>query len=304
MSPLRGIALKLIAITIFTVMASLIKATSDLVPPGEAVFFRSFFAMPIIIGWLAWRGDLSTGLRTQVPLRHAWRGLIGVSAMGCGFAALGLLPLPEVTALGYAAPLMTVILAAILLGERIRLFRMSAVAAGLVGVLIILWPRLTLDNVDSAAQLGAGLVLASAMFRALAQIHIRRMVQTEDTAAIVFYFSLTATVFALFTAPFGWTWPGAGPVGLLILSGFLGGLGQIFLTSSYRFAGAALLAPFEYASILLAIIFGLVFFDEVPTVMVLTGSAIIIVAGILIIWRERQLGLQRGKARPGMTPNG
>ncbi|MFW2544141.1 DMT family transporter [Primorskyibacter sp. 2E107] len=298
MSPLHGIALKLSAVFIFTIMASLIKATSDIVPPGEAVFFRSFFAMPIIIVWLAMRGDLKVGLKVKRPMGHVWRGLIGVSAMGSGFTALGLLPLPEVTALGYAAPLLTVIFAAMLLGERLRLFRMSAVGLGLIGVVVVLWPRLSLDTLDDAAALGVACILVSAVLRALAQIHIRRMVATEETAAIVFWFSMTATLFSLLTLPFGWTWPGT--VGLLQLigAGLVGGVGQILLTSSYRHAEAALLAPFDYASILFAILFGYFFFGEVPTVMVLIGSAIVMAAGVIIIWRERQLGLKRGKARP------
>ena len=81
-------------------------------------------------------------------------------------------------------------------------------------------------------------------------------------------------------------------------------MAQILLTSAYRHAEAALLAPFDYASILFAIAFGYAFFDEIPTRMVLIGSAIVMVAGLLIVWRERQLGMQRGKARPGMTPQG
>lgn len=304
MTPLRGIALKLLAVFVFTIMASLIKATSSDVPPGEAVFFRSFFALPVILGWLALRGDLSTGLRTKLPLGHLWRGLIGVSAMGFGFAALGLLPLPEVTVLGFAAPLLTVVLAALLLGERLRLFRISAVLLGLVGVVAVMWPRLTLAGVDRLAAIGVACVLMSALLRAFATIHIRRLVATEETSAIVFYFSLTATVFSLFSIPFGWTWPSLPALMMLIGAGILGGFGQIFLTSAYRNAEAAVLAPFDYASILFAILFGYVFFDEVPTNAVIIGSVIVIAAGVLIIWRERQLGLQRGKARPGMTPNG
>ena len=304
MTPLRGIALKLLAVFVFTIMASLIKATSSDVPPGEAVFFRSFFALPVILGWLALRGDLSTGLRTKLPLGHLWRGLIGVSAMGFGFAALGFLPLPEVTVLGFAAPLLTVVLAALLLGERLRLFRISAVLLGLVGVVAVMWPRLTLADVDRLAAIGVACVLMSALLRAIATIHIPRLVATEETSAIVFYFSLTATVFSLFSIPFGWTWPSLPALMMLIGAGILGGFGQIFLTSAYRNAEAALLAPFDYASILFAILFGYVFFDEVPTNAVIIGSVIVIAAGVLIIWRERQLGLQRGKARPGMTPNG
>lgn len=304
MSPFRGILFKLSAVFLFTIMASLIKATADDVPTGQAVFFRSFFAIPVIVAWLALRGDLGTGFRVTTIRGHVWRGLIGVTAMGCGFAALGLLPLPEVTALGYAAPILTVLFAAALLGERLRLFRISAVLLGLVGVVVVLWPRLSLETVDQMAQLGVVLVLVSAACRALATIHIRRLVATDETSAIVFYFSLTASGFALLTVPFGWTWPGWTVIAMLIGSGLIGGMAQILLTTAYRFSGAALLAPFDYASILFAIGFGYFFFDEIPTLMVLIGSGIIMLAGILIIYRERQLGLARGKARPGMTPNG
>ncbi|MBP0483138.1 DMT family transporter [Sagittula salina] len=304
MSPMRGIALKLASVFLFTIMASLVKAASAHVPPGQAVFFRSALAMPVIVAWLAMRGDLSTGFRAQRPLMHLWRGLVGVTAMGCNFAALGLLPLPEVTVLGYAAPMLTVVLAAVMLGERLRLFRMSAVALGLVGVSIVLWPRLAFDDLSDAALLGVGLIMISTVMRALAQIQIRRMVAVEETSAIVFYFSLTATLFSLLTLPFGWTWPGWGVTGMLIASGLIGGVAQILLTSSYRFAGAAVLAPFEYASILFAVLFGYAFFDEVPTGAVLIGAGIVILAGVVIIWRERQLGMRRGQARSNMTPQG
>lgn len=304
MSPLRGILLKLTSVLMFTVMAALVKAATEEVPTGQVVFFRSFFAMPVIVFWLWMRGDMGTGLKAERPMGHVWRGVIGVSAMGCNFAALGLLPLPEVTALGYAAPILTVLLAAVLLGERLRLFRMSAVLLGLVGVAVVLWPRLTLDHLGGAALIGVGFVMTSAGLRALAQIHIRRLVQSEQTSAIVFYFSLTSTVLSLVTLPFGWVVPDLRMLGILIAMGLIGGVAQIILTSSYKFAQVAVLAPFEYASILFSIVLGYMFFDEVPTVMVLVGSAIVVAAGVMIVLREAQLGLQRGRARSTMTPNG
>ncbi len=304
MHPLRGIAFKTSAILLFTVMSALIKASSSEVPPGEAVFFRSFFAMPVIVAWLFFRGELRTGFHTDWPMGHVWRGVVGVTAMGCGFAALGLLPLPEVTALGYAAPLMTVLLAALLLGERLRAFRISAVLVGLVGVLIVLWPRISVDNLDQAATMGVALMMVSAAMRALAQVHVRRLVATEQTSAIVFWFSMTATVLSLFTLPFGWQVPSPPILLCLIMAGLIGGFGQILLTTAYRHAEAAVLAPFDYASLLFAILIGYTVFDEVPTTMVLLGSAVVMSAGGAIVWRERQLGLQRGRARPNMTPNG
>src|SRR5690606_33632469 len=117
MNPLRGIGLKIVSVMVFTLMALCIKATADQVPPGEAVFFRSFFAIPVILAWLAWNQQLRHGLDTSNPMGHLWRGLVGTTAMGLGFTALGLLPLPEATALGYAAPILTVIFAAMFLGE-------------------------------------------------------------------------------------------------------------------------------------------------------------------------------------------
>lgn len=304
MSPLRGMVLKLCAVLLFVFMAALIKASSDVVPPGEAVFFRSFFALPVILGWLVWRRDLSTGLRTRNPMGHLWRGMFGVSAMACGFAALGLLPLPEVTVLGYAAPILTVIFAALLLGERIRVFRISAVVLGLIGVVIVMLPQLGNSSMGTGARWGVALVLASATLRALAHVHIRKLVQKESTSSVVFYFALTASCLSLFTAPFGWVLPDVQTAAQLIGAGLIGGVAQILLTASYRHAEAAVLAPFDYASILFALVIGYTIFDEIPTLQTLIGSVVIIGAGGLIIWRERQLGVKRGTARSNLTPQG
>lgn len=307
MRPLRGIILKIISVLVFIVMASMIKATAAHVPPGEAVFFRSFFAIPVILVWLALQGELSTGFGTVNTMGHVWRGLVGTLAMGMGFAGLGLLPLPEVTAISYAAPLMVVVLAAMFLGEDVRAFRIACVALGLTGVLIVLSPRLTITSgagVGHAEALGAMVVLCGALFAAMAQVFVRKLILTEKTTTIVFYFSVTSTVLSLITLPFGWVIPTGREVGLLIGAGVLGGVGQIFLTASYREADASLVAPFEYASMLFALGIGYFVFGEVPTVTMLAGAALIVTAGILIIWRERKLGLERARSRTAVTPQG
>lgn len=307
MDPVKGIIFKIAAVTVFICMSSLIKATAPEVPPGEAVFFRSFFAIPVILGWLWWRGDLATGLRVKSPMAHFWRGLVGTSAMGFGFAALGFLPLPDVTAIGYATPMLVVIFAAMFLGEEVRAFRLGAVALGLTGVLIILAPKLSLlenDMVSRGEALGAILVLIAAVFAALAGIHVRQMVKTEQTSAIVFFFSATASLLGLCTLPFGWTVPSMEQAAFLVTAGLLGGLGQIFLTSAYRYADASVVAPFDYTSMIFAVLIGFFIFDEVPTLQTLIGGSIVILAGVMIILREHSLGLKRGKARQGMTPQG
>lgn len=305
MSPLRGILLKLISVLVFIAMASVIKVTAARVPAGEAVFFRSFFAIPVILVWLAWRRELHTGVRVASPIGHVWRGVLGSSAMGLGFAGLGLLPLPEVTAIGYASPLLTVVFAAMFLGEQVRAFRMAAVAMGMVGVLIVLSPRLGgMGATTDREALGAIVVLMGALCSSLAQVFVRKLVATERTSAIVFWFSVTASVLSLVTIPFGWVLPDPREATLLVLAGLLGGVGQIFLTASYRYADAGVIAPFEYASMIFALGIGYFFFGEVPTLVMLGGAALVIAAGVLIIWRERALGLERARQRKAMTPQG
>ena len=298
MQPLKGIVFKVASVGMFMAMAGLIKAASETVPPGQAVFFRSFFALPIIFGWLALRGELRHGWKTKNTMGHFWRGLVGTSAMGLGFAGLGLLPLPEVTAIGYAAPLLVVIFAAMFLNEDVRAFRLSAVALGMVGVLVVLSPRLSMGaSLDTAETLGAIVVLMGAVLTALAQVFVRKLVATETTAAIVLWFTVTSSLLALLTIPWGWVTPTWNIAALLVMAGLLGGIGQIFLTSSYRFADASLVAPFDYTSIILALAIGYFIFDEVPTGPMLIGAGIVILAGVLIIWRERKLGLQRAQQR-------
>ncbi len=120
-NPTRGILLKIASVAVFMAMATCIKLVSINVPTGEAVFFRSFFAIPVILVWLWFSHDLRHGLETKNPMGHLWRGLVGGTAMALSFTALGLLPLPEVTAIGYASPLLVTIFAAMFLGETVRL---------------------------------------------------------------------------------------------------------------------------------------------------------------------------------------
>lgn len=295
MNPLRGIAMKVASVTLFTAMAICIKASAPHVPPGQAVFFRSLFAIPVILVWLGWQGDLRHGLRTDLPLGHAWRGLVGTAAMGLGFTAVMLLPLPEATALGYAMPILTVIFGAMFLGEQVRLFRLTAVAIGMGGVLVVLWPRLTVGADATGWQAaGAMAALLGAVCGALAQVFVRRLIRTEATAAIVFWFSVTATLLSFITLPFGWVVPAPREAALLVAAGLLGGLGQVLLTGCYRHAEASVVAPFEYVSMLLAVVLGYLVFGEVPTGPTLVGATLIVGAGLVIIWRERTLARRAG----------
>ncbi len=295
MSPLRGILLMVTAISLFVIMGSMVKAAAR-IPVGEAVFFRSFCALPVIYVWLAARGELGAGLRVRNWRGHALRAVCGSAAMGLGFLGVKLLPLPDFTAIRFAAPILVVVFAALILGERIRLVRVAAVITGLAGVTIIIWPRLGFDFADLAL-LGAVVTFGSAVMVALAQVFLKSMADAERTTAIVFWFSATTSCLALLTMPFGWVMPTGIEWIQLVGMGLLGGLGQILLTASYRFADASTLAPYTYVSIVWALPIGYFVFGEPPTMPMLGGAALVILAGIGIVLRERQLGLQRAASQ-------
>lgn len=296
--PLRGIALKLGAVTLFVGMQALVRLAADRgVPAGQAVFFRATFSLPVIIVWLAVAGRLRTGLKVNSVASHFARGTFGAAAMGLRFAGLALLPFYEVQAIGYATPLFVVVLAVLFAGERVRAVRMAAVAMGLAGVLVVLWPRLGQFERDTAAALGAAAVLLSAGFAATAQTFIRRMVEDEETSAIVFWAAVTASVLSLLTLPFGWVIPDRETSALLVAAGLAGGIGQICLTSAYRYADAGVVAPFDYVSLLIALGIGVVLFGEVPEARALAGAALVVAGGVMIVLRERRLGIERSRSR-------
>ena len=300
----KGILLKVISVGFFVLMAALIKESSKMVPAGEAVFFRSFFALPIIFGWLWLSGHMASGLKVVSFFDHFWRGLVGTLAMAFMFLGLGLLPLPEVTAISYSAPILTVVFAAAMLREKVRLIRFAAVFMGFIGVLIILYPRLSVISLEqkfSFEARGALYVLLGATFMALAHIFIRKLTKTETASAIVFYFTISSCFWSALTVPFGWVIPNMFTFGILLLAGLLGGFGQIFLTTAYKYSEASMVAPFEYISILFAIVLGYFVFGELPTLTVLVGSLVVISAGILIIWREHRLGVERTRNRVNLS---
>ena len=138
-NPLVGIGLKIISVAIFVAMSAFIKAAGQ-VPAGQIVFYRSFFAILPVIIYLAYRRELRSAVYTKRPMGHIFRGVVGVCSMGLGFFALTRLPLPEAITINYAQPLFVVVFSALFLGETVRIYRWTAVAIGLLGVVIVSWP--------------------------------------------------------------------------------------------------------------------------------------------------------------------
>ena len=294
-----AISIKLISVLLFAMMSVLVRYVGETVPLGQVVFFRSAFAIIPVMVIYAWRGELGAAFRTGRPLGHITRGLIAVVSMFLNFAALARLPLVDATAISFAAPFITVALAALVLKERVRVYRWSAVMIGFVGVLVMLWPYLNVGALvttgSTANTVGAACAITAAFTNAGATIQTRRLTDSETTASIVFYFSLICTLAGLVSLPFAWHAPSAPELTALIAIGVIGGLSHIFLTESYRYAPASVVAPFDYMALLWAFFFGYVLFGEIPSRYVYAGAAIVAGSGLFVIWRERQLSRERAR---------
>src|SRR5919201_2566582 len=142
MNILKGILLKLVSALMFAVMQGLVRSLGEAIPVGQVVFFRSACAIIPVVVIYALRRELYAAVHTKRLAGHAGRGLVGLAGMFFNFAALARLPLAEVTAISFASPLATVALAALMLKERVRIYRWSAVGVGFAGVIVMLAPHL------------------------------------------------------------------------------------------------------------------------------------------------------------------
>lgn len=296
-----AIGLKLAAVGLFSCMSALVKALDGAVPPGQVVFARSFFAL-LPIAWLIWHSGGLRSLHTTRPLGHALRSAVGLIAMFCGFTALTMAPLADVVAIGFAATVFTPMLAALILRERVGVYRWSAVGIGFLGIVVMLQPAglaLLEGGIGGASPAASGLVLAlvGAFFVAMATITVRALATREQPAAIIFYFTLTCTIAAALTLPFAFVWPTLREAVLLVGIGLLGGVAQILMTRAYVHAPASVVAPFDYTAMVYATIIGVVVFGDQLAAATALGALLVIGAGLFIFYRERYLGLPRGRAR-------
>jgi drug/metabolite transporter (DMT)-like permease len=306
MNILKGILLKLVSALMFAVMQALVRLLGENVPLGQVVFFRAAFAVVPVVVIYALRNELRTAAHTKRPFGQIGRGLVGAAGMFCNFGALARLPLAEVTAISFASPLATVALAALLLKERVRFYRWSAVGVGFLGVIVMLAPHLDPAQIASHTStqlIGAIFALTGAFTNAAAVIQTRRLTDTETTSSIVLYFSLVCSAAGLATLPFGWIMPSPFEFAVLVSIGLLGGIAHLILTESYRLAPASVVAPFDYSAIIFAFLLGYAMFGEVPTGVVVIGAIIVVAAGLFVLWRERQLGLKRARDAEG-PPSG
>jgi drug/metabolite transporter (DMT)-like permease len=280
--PLLGIALRIAAMASMALLYGLVKlAGAHGASIFEIVFYRNAFAF-LPLGLYTWRTIGFGALRTKRPLGHLARSAVGLTGMICSFLAVQHLPLTEATALQFAAPLFMTALSAPLLGEQVGRHRWAAVAVGFIGVLIMARPipgHMNLPGVTFGVLAALGVAGAS--------IAIRQISDTEPGPTIVFYFTLAGTVVGLAgSLLFGWTRPDLATLGLLVLAGLVGGVGQILQTEALRAAPVGVVAPFDYSQLVFAAFLGLALWGELPRPATLLGAAVVAASGLYILHRE------------------
>jgi drug/metabolite transporter (DMT)-like permease len=275
----RGIFYVSLAVFSFSLFNVVIKWLSDEYPIGELVFFRSFFALfPCLL--LVHRAGGLAVLRTSRPGAHLTRAAIWLISFCCSFTALHLLPLADATAFSFAAPLFMTALSVPILRERVGPHRWGAVVFGFLGVLVMARPS------GEVLRWGALFGLGNALFYALGSLSVREMRRTERSEAIVFYTQLFASCIAGLSLFFSWRTPSWRDIFPLIATGLAGGVAQYWATQAYRYAPAAVVAPFTYAGIVWAVLFGYLVWGDLPEAAVLGGAAIVIASGLYILHRE------------------
>lgn len=287
-----GIACILGGMLCLTISDSLAKWLGAHYAPIQLLFLRGSIALTVIAtAVLAVAGR--PALRTRYLRLHMLRGAINVASASCFYLGLTLLPLAEVTAIAFAAPLFVISLSALLLREPVGAGRWAAVLVGFLGVLVVVRPGV------SGFQPAGLLPLATALCYAFMMLTARRIGPDEKMPTMMFYIALGQVVFSAALQPWFWQpvqaphWPGI--AGIAVFSTL--GLGLI--TQAFRIAPASTVAPFDYSGIVWAVLFGWLFWDELPDVWAWVGSALIMGSGLYVAISEARRGrAARGRQAP------
>ena len=293
---LQGIALVTIGIGLFSVQDVIIKQISGAYPVQELVFLRSVISLLLLLAMLYWRHGDWGKLWTQQWGRHLARGLLMCASYITYYLAIAALPLAEAVAIYFVAPVFVTVLSVIVLKEKVTRRRVMAVVIGFGGTLVIMRPGL------GVFEPAAIFSLLAALFYALSVILTRRMAGVESGMAMAVYATavyLITTGFVGLLWPDGfttasthpsvqfvarpWLLPTTADMWLIMATGFIAAIGFYCLAQAYLVAQATVVAPFEYLMLILGILWGFVFWREVPDLFTMVGAVLIIASGLIIL---------------------
>jgi drug/metabolite transporter (DMT)-like permease len=277
---LLGIYLKLGSLVLFCTMDAMVKALGGTYDAFQLMMFRSAIAMaPVAV--IIWRAGGIRSVRPNRPWLQAARIIVAFGSTLGFFYVFPRMPLVDAYAISYAAPLFMVALSVPMLGEPVGWRRWTAVFVGFVGVLIMLDPWGMEIHAMSVIVLGATFCYS------LSTVMVRLLSRQDSDVVALFWLSLATSAASLVGAIPVWVWPTPTDWIWLIVMGLLGGIAQILNTRAWRLAPTAVLAPFDYASIVLAMLFGYLWFKESPSWTVWFGLPLVIGSGLYILYRER-----------------
>lgn len=312
-TPVKGVLFVLAGISIFSLQDVFIKYLSEGYSVFQIVFVRSLVAVGLVLLIARFDGGLSA-LRTRRPLAHLLRACAMLLAYTLFYLAIAAVPLADAVALFFVAPLFITALSAVILGEAVGRRRWIAVSVGFAGVLVMLRPG------DGLIEPAALFAVLAALFYALSQIATRRLGRTERGPALAFYptvIYIAATALlglglgdgalegqggaSLAFMLRGWPLPGWRDLALMAGCGLIAAFGFYFLSQAYRVAQPTTVAPFEYVALLLAVLWGYLFWHEVPDGLTLLGIALVVGSGLYVLRRETVRG-RRIVAGRGLRP--
>ena len=278
--PLLGIYCKLGSTVLFCTMDAMVKGFGGTYSFFQLMLFRSVIAL-VPIAFIVWRSGNIRVVRSSRPWLQFARVCAGLGSTVGFFYIFPRMPLVDAYAISYAAPLFMVALSVPLLGEQVGWRRWTAVGVGFAGVILML------DPWAIGLQANSLIVLAATFCYALSTILVRRLSRHDEDAATLFWFSVTSSAIALTGAVPQWVWPT--PIDWLWLTvlGLLGGIGQVLVTRAWRLATAAILAPFDYTGIVLAVAYGYFWFHEQASWTIWLGLPLVVASGLYILHRER-----------------
>ena len=283
---------------IFTSTSAMIRLLSTQVESVQTAFFRAVISVILLLPMIAagrvkpWRSKRIVG--------HFWRTAMGTGSMVLGFYAVSMLPLADATAIAFSQPLFSVVVAALVLGEKVRWRRWSATVIGFAGVLIMARPG------EGSLQLGALVALANAAAVSISILLVRRLSDSETPLMILTQFAIFSTILLTVPAILVWRWPDLWGWVLAFGISLSATVGQYFWVQAFKAGEMSAVAPFEYMRLPFAVFVGWLIWGEMPVVWTYVGASIVIGSALYIAHREHQLARERRRAavsaRPLETP--
>jgi|APTNR8051073442_1049403.scaffolds.fasta_scaffold06849_2 drug/metabolite transporter (DMT)-like permease len=289
--PVRAAVLMVCACAGFAAMMAIVRLIAPEVHPVQAAFFRNFFGVLFMLPWLVRAGGTGA-LRTGRPGMHVVRSVLGLTAMLLLFSALGMLPLADVTALSFTAPLFATAGAALVLREQVGRRRWTATLVGFLGAIVILRPDADTFTPEALVALGSAAAIAAA------QLSVKALSRTENPNAMVLIMGLLMTPMSLLPALFVWTWPSADTFAWIVLMGAVATVGQLCLVRAMAIADASAVMPFDFARLIFAALLGWLMFGEWPDGWTWVGAAVIVASTVYIARREAK----RARRAPAAVP--